>query len=137
MVKFERDNAFAERFRRLVAEKFAATKKISQAELGKKLGVSTTCAHFYLNGERLPSMDNARDLARTFNVCVEWFLTGRGPMRPVNNSNYIDLSVLTDQQRQILTMMAESFKTQKHEEPEPKETNRRSKTDRRKGCQTH
>ena len=107
MAKSDKDEAFSARFRQMVVQKGCGDLKL--APLAKKLGVSTTCAHFYMNGERLPAIDSARKIADLFDVCVEWLLTGKGPMRP-NTSESIDLSSLTQAQRKALLMLIESFK---------------------------
>lgn len=80
MAKFNKDIEFSNRFRKLVADK--GWGELNRIELGKKMGTSSTCATFYMNGDRLPAVDQARIISKLFNVCVEWLLTGQGPMRP-------------------------------------------------------
>jgi transcriptional regulator with XRE-family HTH domain len=111
MSKSDKDDLFAKRFTSLVELKGWSV--LTRVQLAKKLGVSSTCAHFYLNGERLPSVDQARRLAGLFGVCVEWFLTGKGIMYPivslVNNDDYINVSKLNDNQRKILAIIMETM----------------------------
>ena len=81
MAKLEIDIEFANRFSALVKSK--GWGDLSRAALGKKLGVSSTCAHFYMRGERLPAIDQARTLCKLFDgICIEWLLTGRGLRHP-------------------------------------------------------
>lgn len=80
MAKFNKDIEFSNRFRKLVADK--GWGELNRIDLGKKIGTSSTCATFYMNGDRLPAIDQARIISKLFNVCVEWLLTGKGPMRP-------------------------------------------------------
>jgi DNA-binding XRE family transcriptional regulator len=95
MAKLDIDIEFSKRFRRLIADK--GWINLTRKELGKKLGTSSTCATFYMNGNRLPSIDQARTIGKLFDVCVEWLLTGKGPMRPneVSHEHCMDVSKLT------------------------------------------
>ena len=70
---------FGERLR-LACE--AAGVPATQPVLARLFGVSTTIIWHYLNGEKLPSMAKAVLIATKLGVCVEWLLTGRGPMHP-------------------------------------------------------
>ena len=80
MAKLEIDLDFANRFSELVKSK--GWGDLSRVELGKKLGVSSTCAHFYMRGERLPAIDQARMLCKLFDgISIEWLLTGKGSIR--------------------------------------------------------
>jgi transcriptional regulator with XRE-family HTH domain len=56
--------------------------KTTQKALAKFFGVSEITARNWWHGEKLPGMQNAIDAAVKLGVNVEWFLTGRGPMRP-------------------------------------------------------
>ena len=110
MAKSGKDNEFASRFKRMVDEK--GWGNLGRLELGKKLGVSTSCAHFYLNGERLPSIDSARNIADIFNVQVEWLLTGKGGMRPgfdYCNPLFKAIDALPPEQQKIIEMMVASL----------------------------
>lgn len=111
MAKTDIDSGFADRFSALVRGK--GWGELSRVKLGEKLGVSSTCAHFYLRGERLPSIEQARTLCRLFGgVCVEWLLTGCGgkyPAEEVNLQNYINVSELTGDQRALIGQMIAQF----------------------------
>jgi DNA-binding XRE family transcriptional regulator len=73
------DQRFAARFRELCEGKELPW---TQQAVAKFIHKSTATAWNYMNGVKLPSMENAIDLALRFNCCVEWLLTGRGPKRP-------------------------------------------------------
>ncbi len=79
MAKFDKDIAFAERFRQLVKEK--GWDNLNRIEIGKKIGTSGACATYYMNGDRLPAIDQARTMCKIFKVNIEWFLTGNGLKR--------------------------------------------------------
>lgn len=70
------DEEFAARFKELCEDKGVPWKN---QDVGKFIGKTTTTAWNYMNGVKLPSMDNAIDLAKRFDCTVEWLLTGRGP----------------------------------------------------------
>lgn len=87
-----KDAGFGERLR-LACETVGIP--ATQAALARLFGVSTTIVWHYLNGEKLPSMAKAIEIAEKLGVCVEWLLTGRGPMYPPPSSDdVLDLSRL-------------------------------------------
>ena len=102
MAKLEIDKEFANRFSSLVDSK--GWSDLSRVKLGKVLGVSSTCAHFYIRGERLPAIDQARALCELFDgLCVEWLLTGKGPKyqnEQLNLNGYVNVSHLSPSRRQ-------------------------------------
>ena len=53
-----------------------------QARLGNDLSVTSKAASYWLEGKKLPDMKHAVEIAELVGVCVEWLLTGRGPMTP-------------------------------------------------------
>lgn len=61
-------------------------KGLSQAELGRQLGVSASAVGMYEQGRREPSLDLVVHLARVFGVTTDYLLTGEtpisGPMEP-------------------------------------------------------
>ena len=79
-------------------------KDLNRLDIGKKIGTSGTGATYYMNGDRLPSVAQAKTLCKIFGgICVEWFLTGRGPKYPgeeVNLQHYINVTDLTPAQIQ-------------------------------------
>jgi len=89
---------FSQRFQRLMNEK--GWSKRTREQVGKNLGVSGPAVTYWWNGDRLPTMAQALTIAMTFNCCVEWLLTGRGPMRPMPIENdLLDVSLLPDKEK--------------------------------------
>jgi transcriptional regulator with XRE-family HTH domain len=70
---------FAERFNQAVA---LSGVESTQKALGKLLGVSEVMIWSYRNGEKLPRMAMAINMADEFGVSVDWLLQGTG--EPVN-----------------------------------------------------
>lgn len=99
---------FAERFRYACQ---LARAPVTMEALGRYLGVSTTMAWNYTNGEKLPSMDKAVEIAVKLQVCVEWLLTGRGPLQPPKPAvDVLDVSTLPDEAKRNLRALVESLK---------------------------
>ena len=110
MAKLEIDSEFAERFLSLVESK--GWSKLSRVKLGKMLGVSSTCAHFYMRGERLPAIDQARQLCKLFDgICIEWLLTGLGNkyVSEDNNNGYLESANLSSEQLALIKGMIAQF----------------------------
>lgn len=86
----------------------AAGVPATQPVLARLFGVSTTIIWHYLNGEKLPSMAKAILISTKLGVCVEWLLTGRGPMTPAKNqTDMIDASqVLPEIKKHIVDLVA-------------------------------
>ena len=107
MAKFDKDTAFADRFRLLIKEK--GWDSLSRIEIGKKIGTSGACATYYINGDRLPAIDQARTICKIFSVNIEWLLTGIGEQRGANkpSSPILDKfnQLCPDQQKIIELMM--------------------------------
>jgi DNA-binding XRE family transcriptional regulator len=53
----------------------------TQMELAKWLDYSQPMINYWLNGEKLPSMDTAIKISEKFGVRVEWLITGKGSIR--------------------------------------------------------
>lgn len=70
---------FADRFNQAVA---LSGVESTQKALGKLLGVSEVMIWSYRNGEKLPRMAMALNMADEFGVSVDWLLQGNG--EPVN-----------------------------------------------------
>ena len=83
----DKNSEFGARLKRLCEE---AGLKTKVAELGRKLGVSGTTAWHYMQGEKLPSMAKAIEIAEKLNCYTEYLLTGQGPK---NDSEVIDLAL--------------------------------------------
>ncbi len=73
----------------------------TQNELGKALGVSGPMAHNYKKGIKLPSMATALRIAQKTGVCVEWLLTGRGPVHP-GAADMLDLGKLPPKEKRAV-----------------------------------
>jgi len=107
MAKLDKDEEFAARFRRLVADK--GWQELTRIELGKKLGVTGPCVQFYLSGERLPGMTQAKNIAAVFGVCVEWLLSGLGPMSNSFDDSFVNVSHLDRSQRALLSIFIDAM----------------------------
>ena len=111
MAKLDKDPAFAERFRQLVNDK--GWEHLNRVQLGKKIGTSATCATYYMNGDRLPSIEQARNICELLGgVCVEWLLTGKGQKKlgeSSNLQNVIDATNLTTEQLLLIKGMIAQF----------------------------
>ena len=55
-------------------------KRITQAELGKKLGIKFQHVSKYERGETVPTWENLIKLNDLYDVNINWLLTGRGKM---------------------------------------------------------
>jgi len=101
---------YAARFKRAWKESDAPAK--SQKELAKLLDCSQATVSDWINGEKLPSMDTALAISKKLNCCVEWLLTGNGPKYPGEESSiqhYINVTGITDDQRELVTQMIAQF----------------------------
>ena len=113
MAKLDKDPAFAERFRQLVNDK--GWEHLNRVQLGKKIGTSATCATYYMNGDRLPSIEQARNISELLGgVCVEWLLTGKGQKHlneesQPNLNDYINITHLTPEQLALIKGMIAQF----------------------------
>lgn len=93
-------NEFSNRFRRLMNEQGWALDR--REDVGKRLGVTGPAVTYWWNGDRLPTMSQAIVIATKMHCCVEWLLTGRGPMRPLpSETNCLDISELPDVEKAI------------------------------------
>ena len=111
MAKFDKDIAFAERFRQLVKEK--GWDNLNRIDIGKKIGTSGACATYYMNGDRLPAIDQARTMCKIFKVNIEWFLTGNGLKRIDDKQQASPLldkfNQLCPEQQQIIELMVDQL----------------------------
>jgi transcriptional regulator with XRE-family HTH domain len=81
-----------------------------QGHVGKMFGVDQKAARKWLKGEGFPTLEKAIEIAKRFNVTVEWLLSGRGEKRMTDSANMelaelLDLWWKSDQesQREIIT----------------------------------
>ena len=93
---------YAERFKSICKESDAQK---TQKELAKWLDYSQPMINYWINGEKLPSMDTAIKIADKFGVCVEWLMTGKGSKRSNEkpSSPILDKfnQLCPDQQREV------------------------------------
>lgn len=84
-------------------KKLRIQKHLTQSELGKRVGVTTSTVASYETQERLPSIAVLIKLSAEFNVSIEYLLG-------VNKNKTIDVSELSDKQVSALNVIVEQFK---------------------------
>lgn len=86
---------FAERFNSALRKN--KLDKLTNVEIGKKLGVSGPMISNYTTGKKLPKMEQAISMSMHLGVNVEWLLTG-GELENEKNSDkkILDLSKIND-----------------------------------------
>jgi len=93
-------------------------------ELQQGLKLSGESVRKWLSAESIPSMDNARFLAKLLGVATDWLLTGRDPMRhsgtgsPVNKlaQGTVNYSFISDAIiRQALEIMEQLDEHERHQ----------------------
>ena len=106
------DTKFGNRFSTLIAQ--SKYKTLNNGEIGKKFDVSGTMVHHYKHGNKLPSMETAILIANKLNCCVEYLLTGRGPIRiQRTDDSLLDVSDLDKSQKVAIQAVVNSFKDKK------------------------
>jgi len=75
---------------------------LSQAQLAEKIRVTKSAVSAYENSTRMPSYEVLVRIARCFDVSTDYLLGLEKPMM-------IDLSVLTNKQRNIIKEVMEEF----------------------------
>ncbi|TPG68928.1 XRE family transcriptional regulator [Brevibacillus laterosporus] len=73
-----------------ILAKLRTTKKITQADLAKKLGIARTTYAGYENGSRKPDPDTLQKLADVFEVSVDYLLGRTDNPTNINKSGYHD-----------------------------------------------
>ena len=86
----------------------------TQMELAKWLDYSQPMINYWLNGEKLPSMDTAIKISEKFGVRVEWLITGKGSIRideiKQPSSPLLDkFNQLCPEQQQIIELMVDQL----------------------------
>jgi transcriptional regulator with XRE-family HTH domain len=97
---------YAARFKRAWKESGAPPK--NQKELAMRLGCSQATVSDWVNGEKLPSMDTALDIAKKLNCCVVWLLTGKDlslQSKETDLQGYVNVNGLTNEQRELVSGM--------------------------------
>ncbi|WP_129724375.1 helix-turn-helix domain-containing protein [Xylanivirga thermophila] len=76
---------------------------ISQANLSKKIGVSSGNVGDWERGRAKPGVDALIALIQYFNVSADWLLLGKGiPYKSVNNSDEDELFSVTDLEKNMI-----------------------------------
>ena len=84
-------------------KKLRTQKRLTQTELGKRVGVTTSTIASYETQNRLPSIAALIKLSSVFNVSIEYLLG-------LNKNKTIDVSELSDKQVSALNVIVEQFK---------------------------
>lgn len=84
-------------------KKLRTQKRLTQTELGKRVGVTTSTIASYETQNRLPSIAALIKLSSVFNVSIEYLLG-------LNKNKTIDVSELSDKQVFALNVIVEQFK---------------------------
>ena len=79
-------------------------KRLTQTQLGKKLGVGTSIISGYETQDRLPSISMLIKLAAEFNVTIEYLLG-------INKNKTIDVSDLTDEQISAINIVIDQVRS--------------------------
>lgn len=84
-------------------KKLRIQKHLTQSELGKRIGLTTSTIASYESQDRLPSIAALIKLSSVFNVSIEYLLG-------INKNKTIDVSELSDNQISALNVIVEQFK---------------------------
>ena len=103
----KRYDEFSQRFRQAIVER--GWEKKRREDVGKIMGVTGPAVTYWWNGNRLPTIDQAIVIGMQLNCCVEWLLTGRGPMRPLPAADdCLDMSNLTEEEKKIFKALVKT-----------------------------
>ncbi|MCP4131372.1 MAG: helix-turn-helix transcriptional regulator [bacterium] len=86
-----------------IGERFIKARKhlgLSQQEMAKKADISRSFIGHVENGNQNPSYDFLSKIAETYEISIDWLLTGRGTMHLYSHDHY--LTNLTQPQQQLL-----------------------------------
>lgn len=85
---------------------------ITQAELGKKLGVTRSAVNSWEMGLSIPQLKHVIEMAEIFNTTVDSL---------INSSKHVvvDITVLTPKEQQVILNMVECLKAQHDIKTEP------------------
>lgn len=78
---------------------------ITQAELGKKLGVTRSAVNSWEMGLSIPQLKHVIEMARIFNTTVDSLLNS-------SKQVVVDITVLTPKEQQVIFNMVECLKAQ-------------------------
>lgn len=79
---------------------------ITQAELGKKLGVTRSAVNSWEMGLSIPQLKHVIEMARIFNTTVDSLLNS-------SKQVVVDITVLTPKEQQVIFNMVECLKAQR------------------------
>lgn len=101
------------------AQRFAAAARdmhpnATQAELGRRLGVSNVTVSQWLAGNKLPSASRMIDIADRLGVAHDWLATGRGSMYPMQEGDFIDIRGLPVAMQAAVREMVQTYRTHTH-----------------------
>lgn len=80
--------------------------KLSQKEVANAIGVSPAVVSNYENGERSPSIETLMALAGLYKCSTDYLLG----ISSENNLNYVDISMLSNEQKLLLQSFLDSLK---------------------------
>ena len=80
----------------------------SQAELARRIGVSSSAVCMYEQGRREPSLDLVVRLAREFGVTTDYLLTG-GSLHP-DSAIEVQLSAITIRTEALIRLLSQTMK---------------------------
>lgn len=78
-------------------------RKISQKNLAEQLGVAKSVVSFYESGERFPSYDVLKKIARIFNVTTDYLLD-------IERGRTVDVSELSEDDVCVVNAVIEALK---------------------------
>jgi DNA-binding XRE family transcriptional regulator len=104
-------SGFSERLNRIWKE--CSDAPTNQTQLAKWLGFAQPTVNDWINGKGMPGIENAIKIAEKFNVCVEWFITGKGLKRATDKQQSSPLlekfNQLGPDQQQIIELMVDQL----------------------------
>ena len=80
--------------------------KLSQREVANTIGVSPAVVSNYENGDRSPSIETLMALAGLYKCSADYLLG----ISSENNLNYVDISMLSNEQKLLLQSFLDSLK---------------------------
>ena len=111
---------FSERLNRIWKE--CSDAPTNQTQLAKWLGFAQPTVNDWINGKGMPGIENAIKIAEKFNVCVEWFITGKGLKRTTDKQQPSPLldkfnQLCPEQQREVTEFI--NFKLSQNKSNKP------------------
>ena len=86
---------------------------IKQTQLAKWLGFAQPTVNNWINGNALPGLETAVDLADKLGCNPIWLITGKGAKdttsQPTNHNGYLESANLTPEQLQVVKLIIAQF----------------------------